>query len=343
MAALDNALRQSWRLSVGNRWVEGLLLDTADTLAIDGGDLDVALVTPGGAPRVSDDVVVLAGGGISAIADGGDGVVEVGTAGGGVEDTRLVHLENELVSLDGDGGWGLGDGGLELLDGVGLDVGVARDLDLLEGLVGLAGAGGASARGVWVVRHQFIWVGLEVVEGRVLPATVATERGLVAGDNLLLGELDELAGLEEVSTLDGADGGEGPAGTASGLVLDWVDGTLGSPVNGVLVGWLELDSVVGLSNSGTEELLVLSISPGGELVVAKLEGGLLGVDLVDGLVLGGEELESELVLLLGSVRETVLLHVGGEGTLEVDETVSLVAVLGLDVGESSGFAEELHN
>ena len=217
---LGKKLHQSYRISVGNGWVEGLLLDTADTSTVDGGDLDVTLITPGGAPRVSDDIVVLASLGISAITNGSDGVVEVGTALGGVEDTGLVHLEDELVGLNGDGSWLLGNGGLELVDGVGLDVGVARDLDLLEGLVGLAGAGGTGARGVWVVSHQFIGVGLQVVEGRVLPTTVAAERGLVARDNLLLGELDELAGLEEVSTLDGADSGEGPAGTASSLVLN---------------------------------------------------------------------------------------------------------------------------
>lgn len=328
---LGKKLHQSYRISVGNGWVEGLLLDTADTSTVDGGDLDVTLITPGGAPRVSDDIVVLASLGISAITNGSDGVVEVGTALGGVEDTGLVHLEDELVGLNGDGSWLLGNGGLELVDGVGLDVGVARDLDLLEGLVGLAGAGGTSTRGVWVVSHQFIWVSLQVVEGRVLPTTVAAERGLVARDNLLLGELEELAGLEEVSTLDGADSGEGPAGTASSLVLNGVDGTLGSPVNLSLGGWLELDNVVSWGNSGTEKLLVLSISPGGELVVTKLEGGLLGVDLVDGLVLGGEELESELVLLLGAVGETVLLHVGGEGTLKsLHVGSSLVAVVGLE-------------
>lgn len=232
--------------SVGDSWVEGLLLDTADTLAINGGDLDVTLITPAGAPRVSDDVVLLARGGISAVADSSDGVVKVGTAGGGVEDTGLVHLEDELVGLNGDGSWLEGDGGLEGRDGVGLDVGVARDLDLLEGLVRGAGAGGAGARGVWVVRVQFIGVGLQVVEGRVLPTAIAAEGGLVAGDDLLLGEGDELTGLEEVSTLNGGDSREGPAGSASGLVLDGVDGTLGSPVDTVRSGLRKvLDSLIG--------------------------------------------------------------------------------------------------
>ena len=336
-------MHQAEACSVLGNGVEGLLLDTADTLAIDGGDLDVTLITPAGAPRVTDDVVVLAGGGIGAIADSGDGVVEVGAAGGGVHDTGLVHLEDELVGLDGDGGGGSGNGGLELGNGVSLDVVVGRDEDLLLGGVGLAGAGDTGSRGVGVVSLELLGGLLEVLEGGVLPTTVATVGGLVAGDNLLLGEGKELAGLQEVSTLDGAGGRESPAGAASGLILDGVDGTLGSPVDLSLSGLGELDNVLGLSTAATEKSLVLGISPGGELVVTKLEVSLLSVDLVDSGILGGEELISELVLLLGSVGEAVVDHVLLEGALEhLVLGGLLVAVVGLDTGPGGGFAEELH-
>jgi len=166
-----------------------------------------------------------------------------------------------------------------------------------------------------------------------LPATVATVGGLVARDNLLLGEGEELATLEEVSTLDSAGGGEGPAGTASGLVLDGVDGTLGSPVDGVgEVGGVENLDVLGLVglDSGTEELSVLLMGPGGELVVADGEGVLLGVLGLDELILDGELLKSELVLLGGAVGNTVLVEMGLEVRLEEGELVVLVALLGLD-------------
>lgn len=340
-AAAGAALRSS----VGSLGVEGVHLDTADTGAgLLGGDLDVALVAPRSTPRVSDDVVVLAS--LGAIADSGDGVVEVGTARGIIEDTRGVHLEDHSVGLDGDGGGGLGDGSLKLVLRVGGDVGVGGNLDLLLGGDGLAGTGDTRAGGVRVVRLELLRVLLKVVEGVGLPATVATIGGLVARDNLLLGEGEELAGLEEVSTLDGAGGGEGPAGTASGLVLDGVDGTLGSPVDlSGEIGGVEnlhvLDGVV-LGALEAEELLVLLMGPGGELVVAELEGVLSGVDLLDLLVLDGELLKSELVLLGGAEGNTELVEMGLEVGLEGGEVVVLVALLGLDASESGGLAEELH-
>ena len=125
-------------------------------------------------------------------------MVEVGAASGGVEDARLVELEGELVGLDGDGDGLLGDGGLELGDGVGGDVGVViNEVDLLVGL-GLALAGDAGASGVRVVGLKLVSGFLEVLEGGVLPATVATEGGLVASDDLLLRHGDKVAGLDGV-------------------------------------------------------------------------------------------------------------------------------------------------
>jgi len=70
--------------SVGGGRVS-LHLDSADTWAIDSGDLNVTSITPSSAPGVSDDVVVFAG--FGTVADGSDGVVEVGATCGGVEDT----------------------------------------------------------------------------------------------------------------------------------------------------------------------------------------------------------------------------------------------------------------
>ena len=49
------------------------------------GELDVAVVAPGGIPRVLDEPVVLAI--LGAVADDEHGVVEVGTAAGGGQDT----------------------------------------------------------------------------------------------------------------------------------------------------------------------------------------------------------------------------------------------------------------
>ena len=195
--------------SVLGSWVEGLHLDTADTGTIDGGDLDVSSVTPGSTPGVSDDVVLLSG--LGSVSDGGNGVIEGGTTGLGVEDTTSVHLEDGLVGLDGDGGWGLSDGSLQLGDGVGWDVSVRGNTNLTLGGIIFAGAGLSMSRGVWVSGLELLKLGLEVGEGVGLPSTLASVRGLVAGDDFLLGEGEELSGLEEVSTLDSAGGGESPA------------------------------------------------------------------------------------------------------------------------------------
>ena len=120
-------------------------------------------------------------------------------------------LEDGLVGLDGDRHWLLVDGSLELRDGSGWDVGVVLNLNLSLGLVILARSRDTGSGGVWVITLELLEVGLEVSEGMGLPSTIASVRGGVAGDDLLLGKGEELSGLEEVSTLNGASGGESPA------------------------------------------------------------------------------------------------------------------------------------
>ena len=105
----------------------GLHLDTADTIAIDDSELDVALVTPGGVPGVLNEPVFLAV--LSAPADGEDGVVKSGAAVGAVEDTTLVGLEDVLVGLDGDGKRLFGESGLHLADVRGSDEAVFAHVD----------------------------------------------------------------------------------------------------------------------------------------------------------------------------------------------------------------------
>jgi len=276
-------------------------LDTADTNTIDGGDVDVALVSPRSTPGVSDNVVVLS---IAvSITNGGDGVIKLGSASSGVEDTRSVALEDGSVGLDGNGGGSGGDGSLEVGNGSGTNGGDGLDVDLALGGIVLASSGSGS---VWVSSLELLAVSLDVVHGVGLPTTLATIRGGIAVNNLLLGEGEESAGGNEVVSLNGGGGREGPAGTALTLVLDGVDGTLGSPVDGVgeVVGG-EGDNgglVNGLGSLVSEESLVLILGPGGELIVSNGEGVLgVGVDLVDLSILLGVESESELVLFLSSI------------------------------------------
>ena len=95
-------------------------MDTADTGgSFNGGDHDVTLISPVWSPGVSDDVVRLSV--LVSISDSGDGVIELGSASGGVQDTTGVTLESHLVGFDGDGDWSLGDSSKELSSRVGLD------------------------------------------------------------------------------------------------------------------------------------------------------------------------------------------------------------------------------
>ena len=186
-----------------------LHLDTADTIAIDDSELDVALVTPGGVPGVLNEPVVQAGGGVSAPADGEDGVVKIGAALGAVEDTTAVGLEDVLVGLDGDGKGLGGEGGLHLADVRGSDEAVFAHVDGgSRCLVIGARWNGTSSRDIGVDGLQFGLGGLPVLEGLVLPATVATVVGSGAGNELLLGEGLKLASVDLVDTLEGTSGGE---------------------------------------------------------------------------------------------------------------------------------------
>ena len=191
--------------SVGG-WVDGDLLDTADTLSSDGSDLDVSLVSPGSSPGVSNKVVLLAV--LGSITNSGDGVVELGSAEAGVQNTGLVLLEDGSVGLNGDGNWLLGNGGLELVNRLSWDGLVGLNAHLSGVLGSLAGS---SSGGVGVVVLEVLSLLLGVDEGVGLPSTVASVGLGVAVNELLLGEGEELAGGDEVSTLDGSGGGESPA------------------------------------------------------------------------------------------------------------------------------------
>ena len=75
---------------------------------------------------------------LGSVSNSGDGVIEVGSAGGGVQNTTSVSLEDEGIGLNGDSDWGKSDGSLQLGNGVGLNVGVALDIDFSSVRGGLA-------------------------------------------------------------------------------------------------------------------------------------------------------------------------------------------------------------
>ena len=134
-------------------------MDTADSLTLNGSDLDVSLISPGGSPGVSHEVVLLAV--LGSVTNSGDGVVELGSASGGVEDTGLVLLEDGSIGLNSHGDWLLGDGGLELVDGLSWDGSVGLDINLTGVLGSLASS---SSSGVGVVILEVLGVLLSVDE-----------------------------------------------------------------------------------------------------------------------------------------------------------------------------------
>merc|ERR1711976_162743 len=91
---------------LSGKWVGSRLSDTA----LVEGHLDVAIVTPAGAPGVLDEDVVNSV--FSAVADSEDTVVESAAAAGS-DDTTVVELEGRLIGFNGNGDWTLGNGSLE--------------------------------------------------------------------------------------------------------------------------------------------------------------------------------------------------------------------------------------
>ena len=198
--------------------VERSVLDTADTLTVSDGELDVALVTPGGVPRVLDEPVVKTGGLIGAIADSEDGVIESSAAVGGVEDTGGVGLEDHLVGLDGDSERLLLKGGLHLGGGSSADGGPLGDIDGSLGEIVVEALGGVITLtgGVGVDALELSHLSLVVLEGEHLVTTVAAEVLIAMGEvgavnELLLGEAKKLTAGDVVSTFEGTSRGEGPA------------------------------------------------------------------------------------------------------------------------------------
>ena len=120
-------------------------------------------------------------------------MIEVGTAVGVSEDTGVVELEAKLVSLDGNGQWVHGEGGLH-------GGWIVRG----DGNEGFTGSGGGANWSVWarVVAGTIlsgVWGGALVVgivagvvsESSGLVTAIAAERKLNAVNELLLGKLEQ--------------------------------------------------------------------------------------------------------------------------------------------------------
>jgi len=302
--------------SVGGR-PRGLVSDTADTIL---SDLDVSLITPGWAPRVLDEEVVLAI--LSTITDSEDTVVKLGTAGGASNDTTGVALEGHLVGLNGDGDWALSNGSLQLGGRLGGNIRERFNGDNTLGFgirALLVPWEKGSSGNVFVVRLKHDRVGLGISESRVHETTIAALILLgIAVNELLLREGNEFASSDEMGTLEGSSGGERPAGSALALVLNRGDSALGNPVDLIgEVGLIEDGDVPLLLHLRleTSELLSLISGPVSELIDTNGPGVVTSVVGLNLLEVGGEEGKSfsvfssgtEVSVVLSDEREELLL------------------------------------
>lgn len=158
--------------SVGG-WVGSSRLDSANTVSISvGGDPHVTIFSPGSSPGVSEDKVVLTS--LSTVTDESNSVVKVGSTGGLVEDTALVHLEDEFVGLNSNRDWVLGNSSLDLRLTSWSDISVVKSSNsgisnssiLASSSAGTVGSVGISSDG---------GVALVVGEGVLLKSTSASE------------------------------------------------------------------------------------------------------------------------------------------------------------------------
>jgi len=200
----------------------GVSKDTARAHAIVAtvhGHVDVTLITPPGAPRVSDDEDFLAVHDLPA--DSRDGVVEivgVWAVSGGHDTTGVAH--ERTVSLDGEGDRTSAE---SALDSIGsainvVDIGSRNILGRVRVLASFL------TSNIRIVSGQNNWVvsgGLVQRHGPATTATIAVAVFALAINNLLLRKgLNLLVVLNSHSTFKDSHGGERIARTALTLVLD---------------------------------------------------------------------------------------------------------------------------
>ena len=146
-----------------------------------------------------------------------------------------------------------------------------------------------------------------------------------------------------MSGLHNGSGAECPARPALALILDGVDGTLGSPVN-VLAkiariknNWLDLGAT---DLEGTKHLLGFFLGLGREHVVAESEGVLLIVPLLNLVILLLKDLKSVHVLLFGAEAETLGADVSLESLMKL---MNMLSLLMESEAEHGGSLRQMHH
>ena len=297
-------------------WVEWWTLDTANTSSCCC-DLEshVTLFTPGCAPWVSHEPVVNTGG--STPTNNVGGVIKIGAAEWAVKNTASVVLENCLISFDWNRKWFNGKSSFHLTYVVGCNVSVASCLN--SGCwcwVVFTGWGNSS---VWVGALRFSSVGFVVVEGLILPTTIATVVCSWAINKLLFRERKQGSRSDFVWAFQCWGRWKGPAWTALTLIFDCLNSTCGNPVN--RVGDVSLIKyLIVLFRfwhwSVSENSLVFLLAPVTHLVETKFECWFRKVVCDDCCIVACELFKSELVFSGCSIGFTKLGDISHEGLFD---------------------------
>ena len=135
-------------------------------------------------------------------------MVELGSASRAGDDTSSVTLEGNLIGLDGNRDWSLGNSGLELSRAHRLDILESSNFtNTLRGIVFADSISGS----VRIVSLELKRSSLNVLESVVHETTIASVVLLGAVNELLLGVGLEGSSGNILSTFNGTGGGESPA------------------------------------------------------------------------------------------------------------------------------------
>jgi len=296
-------------------------------------DPEETVVTPGCTPRVGNNPVWQVGSAINTPTNDLDGVTTGQTTRQMSVDTRSVGEEvlvDSEAHLDGTVVHDVLLHGLNVLLVKELDGGWVH-LSNVKGVTVLASSHAslnvATTRGVWgTLLRDGTFSGQEL-PGQVQVATIATVVALVAGDNVLWGQLNIGVGLggNTESVGHGRGSRDSPAGTAAGLISDWANTSWVSLSevklfrDGSLDNRVVLLNVHGLRNwqEGTEHLLHLFHGHALELLVGlSLPGSLwVVVDLGDHVLV---------------IDQGVAISIGQEHSNDSEDGDSLHFVIGVD-------------
>jgi len=305
-----------------NNWVRGGRGNAAIVVPVSR-HLDEPSTAPSGTPTVLHQPIPISP------TNGQNTMVQLrGRASRFVVNTGGIKLEGRMRGINGNGDGCEGNRVEEIVFVSAANVVVACDGTDGGGLV-FARVG--SGCGVGISGFEINAVSLDdIFESLVHETSVATlvSFGRGAIDQILFGKAEEVLLGQKPSALDGTGGGEGPAGSALGLVLHSGDGSVLSPVPGVgsvggnlhgvgtfVVGSGDVDTVV---ESG--EFLAGEIA---EFVHLDGEAASVGIPIVDKVEVGLEGLVTNLVFG-GNVDFGVLTLEVGEGlsVLQFGEGVS---------------------